>query len=68
MRQAGADGKGCQTLYVTGSTTVKPTVELTKKQEAELQVMELRMLRLAMAVRRMDRYRNEYIKEIAGVE
>ena len=35
---------------MTGSTTVKPTVELTKKQEAELQAMELRMLRLAMVV------------------
>jgi len=44
------------------------TVALTRKQEAEFEVAELRMLRFAMGVTRMDKIRNEYIRGTAGVE
>jgi hypothetical protein len=40
---------------------------LTKKQEAELEVAELKMLRFALGVMRMDRIRNEYIRGTAQV-
>ena len=38
------------------------TVALTKSQEAELEVAELKMLRFVLGVTRMDRIRNEYIR------
>ncbi|XP_063881686.1 uncharacterized protein LOC135111938 [Scylla paramamosain] len=38
------------------------TVPLTKKQEAELKVAELKMLRFALEVTRMDKIRNDYIR------
>ena len=43
------------------------TVALTKKQEVELEVAELRMLRFAMGVTRMDKVRNEHIRGTAHV-
>ena len=57
------------------NTAVRPamlysmeTVALTKRQEATLEVAELRMLRFAMGVTRLDKIRNEYIRGTAGVE
>ena len=37
------------------------TVALTKRQEAEMEVAELKMLRFSLGVTRMDKIRNEYI-------
>ena len=37
-------------------------VALTKKQEAELEVAEMRMLRFSLGVTRMDKIRNEFIR------
>ena len=74
------DGGRCQELSVklkgrVYNTAVKPamlygmeTVAMTKRQEGELEVAELRMLRFAMGVTRMDKIRNEYIRGTAGVE
>ena len=41
------------------------TVALTKRQEAETEVAELKMLRFSLAVTRIDKVRNEYIRETA---
>ena len=38
------------------------TVALTKRQEAEMEVAELKMLRFSLGVIRMDKIRNEYIR------
>ena len=38
------------------------TVALTKRQEAEMEVAELKMLRFSLGVTRMDNIRNEYIR------
>ena len=43
------------------------TVALTKRQEAELEVAELTMLRFSLGVARMDRLRNENIGGTAQV-
>ncbi|XP_051788839.1 uncharacterized protein LOC127529415 [Erpetoichthys calabaricus] len=40
---------------------------LTRKQETELEVAELKMLRFALGVTRMDRIRNQYIRRSAQV-
>ena len=37
------------------------TVALTKRQEAEMEVAELKMLRFSLGVTIMDKIRNEYI-------
>ena len=42
-------------------------VALTKRQEAELEVAELKMLQFSLGVMRMDRIRNEYIRGTAQV-
>uniref|UniRef100_A0A8C4NFF6 ribonuclease H n=1 Tax=Eptatretus burgeri TaxID=7764 RepID=A0A8C4NFF6_EPTBU len=42
-------------------------VARTKRQEAELEVAELKMLRFSLGVTRMDRIRNEYIRGTAQV-
>ncbi|XP_060776632.1 uncharacterized protein LOC132886093, partial [Neoarius graeffei] len=44
------------------------TVPLTKRQEAKLEVVELRMLRFVMGVTRLDRIRNEHIRGTVHVE
>ena len=41
------------------------TVALTKRQEAEMEVAELKMLRFSLGVTRMDNIRNEYIRGTA---
>ncbi|KAK3535793.1 hypothetical protein QTP70_021102, partial [Hemibagrus guttatus] len=43
------------------------TVSLRKKQESELEVAELKMLRFSLGVTRLDRIRNEYIRGTAHV-
>ena len=43
------------------------TVPLTKRQEAELEVTELKMLRFSLGVTRLDRIRNEHIRGTAHV-
>ena len=43
------------------------TVALTKRQEAEMEVAELNMLRFSLVVTRMDNIRNEYIRGTAHV-
>ena len=43
------------------------TVALTKRQEAEMEVAELKMLRFALGVKRMDKIRNLYIRGTAQV-
>ncbi|KAK3512409.1 hypothetical protein QTP70_009831 [Hemibagrus guttatus] len=43
------------------------TVSLRKRQESELEVVELKMLRFSLGVTRLDRIRNEYIRGTAHV-
>ena len=43
------------------------TVALTKRQEAEMEVAELKMLRCSLGVTRTDKIRNEYIRGTALV-
>ncbi|KAK3557430.1 hypothetical protein QTP70_026628, partial [Hemibagrus guttatus] len=43
------------------------TVSLRKRQEAELEVAELKMLRFSLGVTRLDRIRNEYIRGTAHI-
>ena len=43
------------------------TVALTKRQEADTEVAELKMLRFSLGVTRMDKIRNEYIRGTAQV-
>ena len=44
------------------------TVPLTKKQERELEVTEMRMLRWTLGLTKLDRERNENVRERLGVE
>ncbi len=44
------------------------TVALSKRQEAELEVAEFKMLRFSLGVTRMDRIRNESIRGTVQVE
>ncbi|KAK3554170.1 hypothetical protein QTP70_019102 [Hemibagrus guttatus] len=43
------------------------TVSLRKRQESELEVAELKILRFSLGVTRLDRIRNEYIRGTANV-
>ena len=43
------------------------TVALTKRQEAEMEVAELKMFRFSLRVTRMDKIRNDYIRGTAQV-
>ena len=43
------------------------TVALTKRQEAEMEVAELKMLRFSLEVTRMETIRNEYIRGTSQV-
>ena len=44
------------------------TVARTKRQEAELEVAEFKMLRLLLGVTRIDKIRNKYIRGWDGLE
>ncbi|KAI5620900.1 hypothetical protein C0J50_19503, partial [Silurus asotus] len=43
------------------------TVALSRRQEVELEVAELKMLRFSLGVKTMDRIRNEFIRGTAHV-
>ena len=43
------------------------TVALTKRQKAEMEVAELKMLRFSLGVTRMDKIRNDYIRGTSQV-
>ena len=43
------------------------TVALTKRQEAEMEVAEFKMMRFSLGMTRMDKIRNEYIRGTAQV-
>ena len=43
------------------------TVAPTKIQEADMEVVEMKMIRFSLGVTRMDRIRNEYIRRTAQV-
>ncbi|XP_063842165.1 uncharacterized protein LOC135089912 [Scylla paramamosain] len=60
-------GKIYKTVLRSAMLYGMETVPLTKKQEAELEVAELKMLRFALGVARMDKIRNYYIRETTHV-
>ncbi|KAI5105228.1 hypothetical protein C0J45_4900, partial [Silurus meridionalis] len=55
-------GKGYRTVVRPAMLYGLETVALSKRQEVELEVAELKMLRFSLGVTRMDRIRNEFIK------
>ena len=55
-------GKVYKTVVRPAMLSGLEAVALTKRQEAELEVAELKMLRFSLGVTRMDRIRNEYIR------
>ncbi|MCJ8731212.1 hypothetical protein PDJAM_G00196770 [Pangasius djambal] len=60
-------GKVCETVVRAAMLYGLETVSLRKRQEAELEVAELKMLRFSLGVTRLDRIRNEYIRGTAHV-
>ena len=62
-----ANGKVYKTVVRHAMLSVLETVLLTKKQEAELAVAELKMLRFSLGVTRMDKIKNEFIRGTAHV-
>lgn len=76
-------GEECQECFVNGTskserlykTVVRPailyvleTVALTRRQETELDVTKLMMLRFLLGVSRIERIRNEYTSRTAQVK
>ena len=55
-------------VYKTVVLHVLETAALTKKQEAELEVTELKMLRFSLGVTKIDKIKNEYIWGTAHVK
>ena len=62
-----AKGKVYKTVIRHAMLYGLETVLLTKKQEAELAVAELEMLRFSLGVTRMDKIKNEFIRGTAQV-
>ena len=62
-----AKGKVYKTVVRPAMLYGLETVSLTKKQEAELAVAELKMLRFSLEVTRMDKIKNEFIRGTAHV-
>ena len=62
-----AKGKVYKTVVRPAMLYGLETVPLTKKQEAELAVAELKMLRFSLGVTRMDKIKNEFIRGTAHV-
>ena len=62
-----AKGKVCKTVIRHAMLYNLETVLLTKKQEAELAVAELKMLRFSLGVTRIDKIKNEFIRGTAQV-
>ncbi|KAK3543099.1 hypothetical protein QTP70_010645 [Hemibagrus guttatus] len=60
-------GKVYRTVVRPAMLYVLETVSLRKRQESELEVAELKMLRFSLGVTRLDRIRNEYIRGTAHV-
>ncbi|MCJ8736401.1 hypothetical protein PDJAM_G00257500 [Pangasius djambal] len=60
-------GKVYETVVRAAMLYGLETVALWKRQEAELEVAELKMLRFSLGVTRLDRIRNEYIRGTAHV-
>ncbi|KAK3552523.1 hypothetical protein QTP86_013248 [Hemibagrus guttatus] len=60
-------GKVYRTVVRTAILYGLETVSLRKRQESELEVAELKMLRFSLGVTRLDRIRNEYIRGTAHV-
>ena len=60
-------GKVCKVAVRPAMLYGLETVALTKRQEAEMEVAELKMLRFSLGVTRMDKIRNEYIRGTAQV-
>ncbi|MCJ8730703.1 hypothetical protein PDJAM_G00187500 [Pangasius djambal] len=73
VRLQGEEVKKVQEFKYLGSTVQsngecgKETVALRKRQESELEVSELKMMRFSLGVTRLDRIRNEYIRGTAHV-
>ena len=61
MVPARVKGKVYKTVVRPAMLYGLETVAMTKRQEAELEVAELKMLRFSLGVTRMDMIRNEYI-------
>ncbi|KAK3542480.1 hypothetical protein QTP86_027733 [Hemibagrus guttatus] len=60
-------GKEYRTVLIPAMLYGLETVSLRKRQESELEVAELKMLRFSLGVTRLDRIRNEYIRGTAHV-
>ncbi|KAK3532157.1 hypothetical protein QTP86_009027 [Hemibagrus guttatus] len=60
-------GKVYRTVVRAAMLYALETVSLRKRQESELEVAELKMLRFSLGVKRLDRIRNEYIRGTAHV-
>ena len=60
-------GKVYKTVVRPAMLSGLETVVLRKRQEADLEVAEVKMLRFSMVVMRMDRIRNEDIRGTAHV-
>ncbi|KAK3517775.1 hypothetical protein QTP70_018344 [Hemibagrus guttatus] len=63
----GVKGKVYRTVVRPAMLYGLETVSLRKRQESELEVAELKMLRFSLGVTRLDRIRNEYIRGTAHV-
>ncbi|KAL7867553.1 hypothetical protein SRHO_G00089370 [Serrasalmus rhombeus] len=61
-------GKVYKTVVRPAMTYGLETVALSKRQEAELEVAEMKMLRFSLGVTRMDKIRNEQIRGTVKVE
>ncbi|KAK3513913.1 hypothetical protein QTP70_032842, partial [Hemibagrus guttatus] len=61
------NGKVYRTVVRAAMLYGLETVSLRKRQESELEVAELKMLRFSLGVTRLDRIRNEYIRGTAHV-
>ena len=64
---AGMKGKVYKTVVRPAMLYGLETVALRKRQVAELEVAETKMLRFSLGVTKMDRIRNEYIRGTAHV-
>ncbi|KAK3518697.1 hypothetical protein QTP70_008580 [Hemibagrus guttatus] len=60
-------GKVYRTVVRPAMLYCLETVSLRKRQESELEVAELKMLRFSLGVTRLDKIRNEYIRGTAHV-
>ena len=61
-------GKVYNTLVRPAMTYGLETVALTKRQAAELEVAEMKMLRFSLGVTRLDKIKNEVIRGTAHVQ